>query len=153
MPPIPEIVSVRRHGPYYRVMSRRQHLDKPLNGGAAKRFGVTPSELPDLGRPWTRREVLAARRSRPQWLRDAQSRYTAEREAASRRREQQAVARLGAWGYVGSAERMDAAFMEGDTAYLRLLHAGVDEKTAAFVCVQRWPCWDESDDDGAEGVW
>ncbi|MGC9221237.1 MAG: hypothetical protein ACP5H2_07790 [Solirubrobacteraceae bacterium] len=134
-------------------MSSRMNLDKPLNGGAAKRLGITRSDLPNLGPPWTRRDVVAARRSRPQWLRDAQSRYTAELEAAAGRREQQAVARLDAWGYLGSAERTDAAFIKSDTAYLRLLHAGVGEKTAAFVCAQRWPYWEEYDDDGAEGVW
>ena len=51
-------------------MARRKNADGPLTcGTAAKRLSIAVSDLPDLGRTWTARDVTEAQRNRPEWLR------------------------------------------------------------------------------------
>jgi hypothetical protein len=53
---------------------------------AAQRLGIGVVDLPDLGRPWTVRDVADAQHGRPEWLRSARKALGAARAEGERQR-------------------------------------------------------------------
>ena len=68
------------------VVSGKGHGEQLTREGAAKRLGIGVADLPDLGYPWTGREVADAQRGRPEWLRCARRALGAARVEGERQR-------------------------------------------------------------------
>lgn len=75
-------------------------LDKVVKPGqVAKTLSIAYTDLPDLGRLWTKRDVRELQQAKPDWLTAARRRHAAATEARTAARAQHLAATLDRLGY------------------------------------------------------
>ena len=101
---------------------------------AAKRLCIEVTDLPDLGKPWTGRDVTDVQRSRPEWLRCARKALGAARAEEERQRKARVdvvLARRTGFEYPSvTAVAADFARDFAKTNLLAFLHDAVDTLAA-----------------------
>jgi hypothetical protein len=118
------------------VVSRTGDGKQLTREGAAKRLGIGVVDLPDLGRPWTGRDVADEQRSRPGWSRSARKALGAACAEQERQARFDAVlARRSGFGYPPVDGDATAFARECAKAnLLKLLHDALDASAAdAYV--------------------
>lgn len=121
--------------------SGAKNLDQRLTEGAAKRSAVAVVDLPDLGRPWTVRDVVDARRDRPQWLCAARAALAAARAEEERQRAARLEAVLTRRRTVGYPAVTEVAWaFARDFAKANLLNYLRDALGAAAADTEVWDC-------------
>ena len=124
---------------------------KPLKrAAAAARLSIEVIDLPDLGRQWTKADVLRLRRERPDWLTVARRRHAAEQKRRAERRCKELAAMLDAAGFSRPDDGSDNMIPYADDAYMYLLMVKkVSDADAQRAVEARWPSVadDEFDDE------
>ena len=114
---------------------------KPLKRvGAAGRLSIEIVDLPDLGRQWTKADVLRLRRERPGWLTAARRRHAAEQRHRGEQRCQELAAMLDAGGFTRPDDGSDNMIPYADEAFLYLLMVkNLSDAEAQRAVEARWP--------------
>ena len=122
------------------VMSATRNLDKPVKGGPAKALAIDPSDLPQLHRPWTKRDVVELRNARPEWLTAARRRHAAARDAAATAKTESLAQRL-----------RDLGYGDADAGTLDFYFGRVDGAMTHLQCTTK--CTDGDADNAARVLW
>jgi hypothetical protein len=114
---------------------------KPLrSAAAAARLHIAFDDLLDLGRRWTRADVLRLRRERPDWLTAARRRHAVEHKRRAEQRSKEVAGLLDAGGFTRPDDSSDEMVPYADDAYLYLLMVKeVPDAEARRVVEARWP--------------
>jgi hypothetical protein len=114
---------------------------KPLKpAAAAGRLSIEMVDLPDLGRQWTKADVLRLRRQRPGWLTAARRRHAAEQTRCAEQRCQELAAMLHAGGFTRPDDGSDNMIPHADEAFMYLLMVKkVCDAEAQHAVEARWP--------------
>jgi len=135
-------------------MSTLRNPDK-IARHPAKALHINGADLPNLGRPWTKRDVHTLRAEKPAWLTDARRRRAAMMAAAAEAEGARLDAELTRLGYTAPDEgTADQGFLYIDGALIHLQHAAkCTEDDADSAAWRRWPksmAAVEDYDDGSE---
>ncbi|MDT5050091.1 MAG: hypothetical protein QOG75_5995 [Mycobacterium sp.] len=114
---------------------------KPLKASAAAaRLNVDIDDLPDLGRRWTKSDVLRLRRQRPEWLIAARRRHAVEQNRRAEQRSKELAGMLDAGGFTRPDDGSDQMVPYADDAYMYLLMVKkVPDADAQRAVDARWP--------------
>jgi hypothetical protein len=114
---------------------------KPLKATtAAARLNIAVEDLPDLGRRWTKADVLRLRRQRPGWLTAARRRQAVEHKRRAELRSKELAAMLDAGGFTRPDDGSDEMIPYADDAYMYLLMVKtVPDADAQRAVDARWP--------------
>jgi hypothetical protein len=106
---------------------------------AAARLNIDIADLPDLGRRWTKADVLRLRRERPKWLTAARRQHAVERQRRAEQRSKELAAMLDAGGFTRPDDGSDEMIPYADDAYMYLLMAKkVSDAEAQRAVDARW---------------
>jgi hypothetical protein len=114
---------------------------KPLKrAAAAARLSIEIVDPPDLGRQWTKADVLRLRRERPGWLTAARQRHAAEQKRRAEQRCKELAAMLDAGGFTRPDDGSDNMIPYADEAFMYLLMVRkVCDADAQRAVEARWP--------------
>jgi hypothetical protein len=114
---------------------------KPLKrAAAAARLNIEIVDLPDLGRQWTKADVLRLRRERPGWLTAARRRHAAEQKRRAEQRCKELAGMLDAGGFTRPDDGSDDMTPYADEAFMYLLMVKkVSDADAQRAVEARWP--------------
>lgn len=116
----------------------RKHTNKALRRKqVAARLNILQDDVPDLGRQWTRKDVLRLRRQRPDWLTDARRRLANERHQQRVTELARAEDLLIGSNFEPEYEDAEAAYLRADSVRFYLSDMGVPEDVVEEV-VRRW---------------
>jgi hypothetical protein len=107
----------------------------------AKALHIDGADLPNLGRPWTKRDIHELRAERPGWLTEARQRHGARMAAAAEEEAARLDIELARLGYIAPDEgTVDQGFLYIDGALIHLQHAtGCSQDAADRAAWRRWP--------------
>jgi hypothetical protein len=113
---------------------------KPLKAtAAAARLNIDIDDLPDLGRRWTKADVLRLRRQRPDWLTAARRRFALEQKRRAEQRSKELAGMLDARGFTRTDDGSDDMIPYADDAYLYLMMVKkVPDAEAQRAVEARW---------------
>ena len=107
---------------------------------AAARLNIDIADLPDLGRRWTKADLLRLHRERPEWLTAARRQHAVERQRRAKQRSKELAAMLDAGGFTRPDDGSDEMIPYADDAYMYLLMAKkVPDAEAQRAVDARWP--------------
>jgi hypothetical protein len=114
---------------------------KPLKAtAAAARLNIDIDDLPDLGRRWTRADVMRLRRQRPDWLTAARRRYAVDQKRRAEHRSKELAGMLDAGGFTRPDDGSDEMIPYADDAYMYLLMVKkVPDAEGQRAVEARWP--------------